>query len=104
MKHYTNLENFNRQLQSHDLSVLYFTASWCGPCKSMSFVMDDVADTFSQKMQFIKVDVNTASQLIEQYQIESVPSLVFLKGGHELRRSVGALPIEQVHPWIESCL
>lgn len=76
------------------LQVYYFTAKWCGPCKSFGPVVDQVA---SENPGIIsKVDVDTQKDLVQAYQITSVPRLVFIKNGQVVNSTVGAIPKSQL--------
>jgi thioredoxin 1 len=72
--------------------ILYFSATWCGPCKTFKPVMERVGNEIP--VRFIDVDANP--QLSTQYQIRSIPTLVFLKDGQEADKSIGVLTETQV--------
>jgi thioredoxin 1 len=72
--------------------ILYFSASWCGPCRNFKPVMESVSN--SMPVRFINVDENP--QLAAQYNVRSVPMLVFLKDGQEADKSIGVLTESQV--------
>jgi len=72
--------------------ILYFSASWCGPCRNFKPIMESVSN--SMPVRFINVDENP--QLAAQYSVRSVPMLVFLKDGQEADKSIGVLTESQV--------
>ena len=72
--------------------ILYFSASWCGPCRNFKPIMESVSNSIP--VRFINVDENP--QLAAQYSVRSVPMLVFLKNGQEADKSVGVLTESQV--------
>jgi thioredoxin 1 len=72
--------------------ILYFSAPWCGPCRNFKPIMESVSN--SMPVRFINVDENP--QLAAQYNVRSVPMLVFLKDGQEADKSVGVLTETQV--------
>jgi thioredoxin 1 len=72
--------------------ILYFSAPWCGPCRNFKPVMESVSN--SMPVRFINVDENP--QLAAQYNVRSVPMLVFLKDGQEADKSIGVLTESQV--------
>ena len=72
--------------------ILYFSSTWCGPCKNFKPIMESVSN--SMPVRFINVDENP--QLAAQYSVRSVPMLVFLKNGQEANKSVGVLTESQV--------
>lgn len=86
----TNEKDFNDLIKSSDPFVVDFSASWCGPCKMLSPVLEKLS-TSMQNVKFVKIDVEQLSGLSEKYGITGVPTLVFLKNETEVNRVVGAL-------------
>ena len=72
--------------------ILYFSAPWCGPCRNFKPIMESVSN--SMPVRFINVDENP--QLAAQYNVRSVPMLVFLKDGQEADKTIGVLTEIQV--------
>ena len=72
--------------------ILYFSAPWCGPCRNFKPMMESVSNSIP--VRFINVDENP--QLSAQYNVRSVPMLVFLKDGQEADKSIGVLTEAQV--------
>ena len=72
--------------------ILYFTASWCAPCKALSPIMDSLQG----QINFDKIDVDTNTDLSAQYGVRGVPSLVLVKNGNEVGRLVGAQTKETI--------
>jgi thioredoxin 1 len=71
---------------------LYFSAEWCGPCKTFGPVMDELSKTISVE----KINVNENTELSNQYNIRSVPTVVLVENGTELWRTVGVTPKTQL--------
>jgi thioredoxin 1 len=69
--------------------VVDFFATWCGPCKRLSPMLDELAEPLQGRVKFVKVDVDKSPELARQFTIQGVPSLVFFKEGKELDRVVG---------------
>jgi thioredoxin 1 len=72
--------------------ILYFSSTWCGPCKNFKPIMESVSNSIP--VQFIDVDQNPT--LSAQYNIKSIPTLVFLKDGQEINKKPGVLSESQV--------
>jgi thioredoxin-like negative regulator of GroEL len=72
--------------------ILYFSATWCGPCKNFKPIMESISNSIP--VQFIDVDQNPI--LSAQYSIRSIPTLVFLKDGQEINKRPGVLSESQV--------
>lgn len=89
-------ENFNTEVLQSDRPVLLdFWASWCGPCRMVSPVVDEIADERSDILVG-KVNVDEQRELAAQFGVMSIPTLVVLKNGQEVQRSVGARPKSQI--------
>ncbi len=71
-------------------AVVDFWAEWCGPCKRLGPIFHDVAEKMSDKVKFIKVDVDNNQELAADYQVMSIPTIILLKDGAEVERIVGA--------------
>ena len=74
------------------LSMVDFWASWCGPCKMLAPVMEDLADKYEGKALVGKVNVDDAPDLAMRFGVMSIPTVVFLKDGKEIDRKVGVMP------------
>ena len=72
--------------------ILYFTASWCGPCKALGPIMDSLQG----QINFDKIDVDSNTDLSAQYGVRGVPSLVLLENGEEVSRLVGVQSKESI--------
>lgn len=69
--------------------VVDFFATWCGPCKSLSPMLDNLAGPLTNRVKFIKIDVDRSATLAGQFGIEGVPTLIFFKGGKVVDKLVG---------------
>lgn len=88
--------NFKTEVMQSDKTVLIdFWAEWCGPCRMMSPVIDEVVETLSD-VKVCKVNVDEASDLASMFGIESIPTLVVIKNGQTVNKSIGLISKEQV--------
>lgn len=95
-------ENFDKAISVSDkVVVIDFFATWCGPCKMLAPVVEQAAEELSD-VSFYKVDIDESMELAQRYQVMSVPTLIFLKNGEVVNKSVGAIPIEQLKDKISS--
>ena len=69
--------------------VVDFFATWCGPCKRLSPMLDELAGPRTNQIRFLKVDVDQSAQLAERFGVQGVPTLVFFRNGKEVDRLVG---------------
>ena len=90
--HLTN-EAFDKAV-SNGISMVDFWASWCGPCKMLSPVVESIAAQFDGKVLVGKVNVDEEPDLARRFGVMSIPTVVFLKNGKEFERKVGVMPPE----------
>lgn len=82
-------ENFEEEvLKSKQTVLIDFYADWCGPCKMLSPVVDQIAEE-NENVKVVKINVDNAQDLAMKYQVMSIPTLVVIKEGKEINRSVG---------------
>ena len=84
--------------------VVDFFATWCGPCKMLSPVLEEVAEELAGKAAIVKVDVDESGELASSYGIMSVPTLIVFKDGEAVEMSTGFQPKEQLKAMIEAYL
>ena len=84
--------NFDGLLESEKLVIVDFWATWCGPCRMLSPLLDEVEEEMADKITVVKVNVDDADEIAMRYRIMSIPTLIFFKGGQMVDRTVGAMP------------
>lgn len=95
----TNLttENFENEVAQARVPVLVdFWASWCGPCKMMAPVVDQIAEEMGENAKVCKVNIDEQPELANKYNVMSIPTFVLLKNGEEVNRTIGAMPKEEL--------
>ena len=95
---------FQELLQDTKLVVVDFWAVWCGPCRMLSPILDEVEEEMADKISVVKVNVDDADQIAMQYRIMSIPTLLFFKNGQLVDKTVGAMPKNQLIDKINSNL
>jgi len=69
-----------------------FWAEWCGPCRAIAPMVEELAVEFKGKLKVVKIDVDESTDVAARYRIQSIPTLMVFKGGQEVERVVGAVP------------
>jgi len=97
--------SFSQEVLSADLPVLVdFWAAWCGPCKMIAPVLDDLAEQYAGKLKIAKVDVDANKEVPGKFGIRGIPTLIIFKNGEAAATKVGALSKAQLVDFINSSL
>lgn len=98
-------QNFPQEtLKGSTPIVVDFWASWCGPCRAIAPVLEELAAKYAGKVRVGKINVDEHQDLAIQYGVLNIPTLVFLKGGQEVDRVVGVPPKTQLESKFEQLL
>jgi thioredoxin 1 len=98
-------KNFASEVLNSDLPVLVeFWATWCGPCRSISPIVEQLATEFSGKVKVTKLNVEESPATPSQYGVRGIPTLILFKGGKILDQIVGAVPKARLKALIEKAL
>ena len=90
------MENFNDIIYSEQLTLVDFFATWCGPCKMMHPVLEQLKDEMGESIRIIKIDVDKNNSLAMNYRVQSVPTLMLFRKGEMLWRQSGALRLNDL--------
>lgn len=97
--------NFEAEVVQSDLPVLIdFWAPWCGPCKSIAPVVDEIAGEYEGRLKVTKINVDNNPMIPSRYGVRGIPNLIILKGGTVKEQIVGAVPKAKLIDAIEKAL
>ncbi len=96
-------ETFEKEVLSSDVPVLVdFWAEWCGPCKSLSPILEEIASELGEKIKVTKANLDENQDLASKFSIRSIPTMLFFKNGKLIDQKVGLLPKSDLLEWIKS--
>lgn len=96
------MENFNEIINGNQLTLVDFFATWCGPCKMMHPVLEQLKENFGNSIRILKIDVDKAQELAMNYRIQSVPTLMLFRKGDALWRQSGAMSLSDLKKVVNS--
>ena len=100
---YTSDADFQKDVLSSEVPVLVdYWAEWCGPCKMIAPILDEIAGEYQGKLKIAKVNVDENQQVTQKYGIRSIPTLMIFKGGTVQAQKVGAMSKSQLAAFIET--
>ena len=89
-------DNFETEVLKSDKKVLAdFNADWCGPCKMLRPIIDEIAEE-KENIKVVSINIDNEDELAEKYNVSSIPCLVVFENGEETRRSIGFIPKEEI--------
>ena len=95
-------ETFNKALEDNDLIIIDFWAEWCGPCRQIAPILDELQEEYN--LPITKLNIDESPKIAEQYDIRSIPALVVFENGLPVKTIIGARPkhklLEELKEWI----
>ncbi len=98
-------DNFEKEVINSELPVLVdFWAEWCGPCRAVGPVLEELSDEYSDKFRVAKVNVDENPELASEYGIRSIPTMILFKDGKQEDSVIGALPKQNIVDFVNENL
>lgn len=98
-------DNFSAEVLDADMPVLVdFWATWCGPCRMIAPIVEELSSEYEGKAKVCKLDVDAAQKTAAEFGIRSIPTLLIFKGGKVADQLIGAVPKQQITEKLEASL
>ena len=100
-----NDSNFDAMVTGSELPVVVdFWATWCGPCRAISPIVDQMAEKYAGRVSVVKCNVDDSTDIPVKFGIRNIPTLLFFKNGELVDRMVGAVPQAEIEKKIEAII
>jgi thioredoxin 2 len=84
--------------------VVDLWAPWCGPCRWVSPALDQIADELAGTIKLVKVNVDESPQISQRFDVQSIPTLLLMRGNEVIARQIGAAPAPALRKWVDEAL
>ena len=103
MIHIENDQQFD-QIINEGITLVDFYATWCGPCRMIAPILEEIDEAYNDKIKVIKVDVDECENIAARYNINAIPALLIFKNNEVVTSNVGFIPKEDIEVLIENTL
>ena len=98
-----NENNFEKEVVKSSLPCLVdFWAEWCGPCKNLAPILDEISNELKEKVKIGKINIDDNQELAAKFSIRSIPTMILFKDGNSIDTKVGLPPKKELLDWIET--
>ena len=95
-----NKDNFKEKITG-PLTIVDFWAPWCGPCKTMNPVMEQLEKKYGDRIKFVKYNIDNQTEIPQQYKVYSIPSLVVFRAGVGKEKVTGVYPFDKLDHYLQ---
>ena len=100
-----NEKSFESEVINSDIPVLIdFWAEWCGPCKELTPLLDEISDEMKDKIKIVKINIDENPNIPNQYGIQSIPTLMIFKKGEPVATKIGGVIKSELLTWIKTSI
>ena len=99
-----NREELKQVLDNNEYVVLKFGAEWCGPCKQIAPVLEQLADEYQDRIKYVSIDVEESTEITAEYKIRNVPTIIFIKKSEIMDKAVGSISRNTIVEKIEKLI
>ena len=93
--------NDTTELDAAKIALLDIFATWCGPCKAIAPIVEELSEEYSGKVEFFKADSDENQELAKKFRVMSIPNLILFKDGKVVSRHVGFQDAEELRAWFK---
>ena len=104
ISHVTDASFDEDVLKAEGPVLVDFWAEWCGPCKQIAPILEDIARDYDGRVRVVKVDIDSNPQTPSKYGVRGIPTIMMFKGGEVAAMKVGALPKSKLYEWVDGSL
>lgn len=98
-------DNFEQEVMQSKIPVFIdMWATWCGPCKMASPIFESVSESYTDRIKFVKMDIENAPKIAEKYNIQAVPTFLLIKDGKEIGRKAGVISKSEMSMFASAAL
>ena len=98
-------ENFETEvLKANKMILVDFWAEWCGPCKQVGPILEEISNEMANKLKVVKINVDENPTTSQAYSIRSIPALMIFKNGEKVSEKMGVLPKSALESWVNETI